>query len=259
MKCIFGVVAAFAALVSFGGVQETDWAKVEFPDRVSGPFEVKVTLKGSIPDTDVSTHLHWKKAKGWGGFLAYHPQRKAKSGKTYTFSFRPQAKPDMAAIDAVVFLAPGGDFAKQTKNLHCNITWGGAAKASGPSKGDAKKPTAKRVSNYAAKPDSVTFKKSYIWLEEAPKPTRAGEDLVVKIRYRLDPSDTWGDKPTQLMCMPLGPWIDNPDGVVNTKRHHVGYPGMFAAHQPVEVGEHVAEFRYKLSKTYRYNGCSFLC
>lgn len=259
MKCIFGVVAAFAALVSFGGVQETDWAKVEFPDRVSGPFEVKVTLKGSIPDTDVSTHLHWKKAKGWGGFLAYHPQRKAKSGKTYTFSFRPQAKPDMAAIDAVVFLAPGGDFAKQTKNLHCNIAWGGAAKASGPSKGDAKKPTAKRVSNYAAKPDSVTFKKSYIWLEEAPKPTRAGEDLVVKIRYRLDPSDTWGDKPTQLMCMPLGPWIDNPDGVVNTKRHHVGYPGMFAAHQPVEVGEHVAEFRYKLSKTYRYNGCSFLC
>lgn len=52
--------------------------------------------------------------------------------------------------------------------------------------------------------DSVTFKKSYIWLEEAPKPTRAGENLTLRIHYKLDPSDTWGDKPTQMMCMPLG-------------------------------------------------------
>lgn len=260
MKCILGVVAALAAFVSFGGVQETDWAKVEFPDSVSGPFEVKVTLKGSIPDTDVSTHLHWKKAKGWGGFLAYHPQRKARSGKTYTFSFRPQAKPEMTAIDAVVFLAPGGDFQKQTKNLHCNIPWGGAANAGASGgKGDAKKPAAPAVSNYAAKPASVTFKKSYIWLEEAPKPTRAGENLTLRIHYKLDPSDTWGDKPTQMMCMPLGPWIDNPDGKYNTKRMHVGYPGLWVQHKNVEVGDHVIEFSFKLGKTFRYNGCSFLC
>ena len=116
-----------------------------------------------------------------------------------------------------------------------------------------------QAAGYPAKPDSVTFKNSYIWLEEAPKPTRAGEDLVVKIRYKLDASDTWGDKPTQLMCMPLGPWIDNPDGVVNKQRMHVPYPGMWAAHQPVQVGEHVAEFRFRLKQTYRYNGCSFLC
>ena len=112
---------------------------------------------------------------------------------------------------------------------------------------------------YPERPKSVTFKKSYIWLEEAPKETRAGDDLVVRIHYQLDPSDTWGDKPTQMMCMPLGPWIDNPDGVVNKKRQHVGYPGLGVQHKPVEPGDHVIEFRYRLQKTFRYNGCSFLC
>jgi len=250
-------MAVFAALVSFSAVQESDWVKVEYPDSVSGPFELKVTLKGKVPaGVDVATHLHYKKGAEWGGFLAWHPSRAAQSGKSYTFKFKPSAKPGMTAIDAIVFLAPGGDFKDQVKNVHCGITWGGAA-SSAAGKGKAK--SAPAASNYAPKPDSVTFKKSYIWLEEAPKPTRAGEDLVVKIRYKLDPSDTWGDKPTQLMCMPLGPWIDNPDGVVNTTRKHIGYPGMFAAHQPVQVGEHVAEFRYRLQKTFRYNGCSFLC
>ena len=112
---------------------------------------------------------------------------------------------------------------------------------------------------YPAKPGTVTFKKSFIWLEEAPKPTRAGGDLVLRVHYKLDPSDTWGPKPTQMMCMPLGPWIDNPDGVVNKKRQHVFYPGLGIQHKPVEVGDHVIEFHYSLKKTFRYNGCSFLC
>ena len=112
---------------------------------------------------------------------------------------------------------------------------------------------------YPDKPASVTYKKSYIWLEESAKPTRAGEQLSLKIHYYLDPSDTWGPKPTTLMTMPLGPWIDNPDGVVNKKRHHVGYPGLGAQHKAVEPGDHVIEFTWTLKKTFRYNGCSFLC
>ncbi len=59
--------------------------------------------------------------------------------------------------------------------------------------------------------------------------------------------------------MPLGPWIDNPDGTVNKKRHHVGYPGLGTQVKPVEPGEHVIEFSWKLQKTFRYNGCFFRC
>ena len=113
--------------------------------------------------------------------------------------------------------------------------------------------------DYPAKPASVTFKKSSIWLEEAPKPVRVGEDLTVRVHYRLDASDTWGDKPTQLMCMPLGPWIDNPDGEYNRKRHHVSYPGLWPQHKSVEVGDHVVEFTFRLKESFRYNGGGFLC
>ena len=106
---------------------------------------------------------------------------------------------------------------------------------------------------------SARFKNSFICLEKAPQSTGIGDRLTIRIRYRLDPSDTWGDKPTHLMCMPLGPWIDNPDGVVNKSRHHVGYPGLGAQHKPCETGEHVMEFSWTLQKAFRYNGCSFLC
>ena len=243
------LVAALAAvLCSFGTVKETSWAKIEYPEKADGPFEVKVTLKDPVPaGVDVSTHLHYMKKDGYGGFLSWHKHRPAKAGQTATFKFKPPSKDGMSSIDAVVFLAPAGDFNKQVKNVHVSIPWSASGKAKAA------------ASDYPAKPDTVTFKKSYIWLEEAPKPTRAGEDLVLRIHYKLDASDTWGDKPTQMMCMPLGPWIDNPDGVVNKKRQHVGYPGLHAQHQPVEVGDHVVEFRYRLKKTFRYNGCSFLC
>ena len=75
---------------------------------------------------------------------------------------------------------------------------------------------------YPARPDTVTFKKSAIWLEDAAPSVRKGGEFTLRVHYRLDASDTWGDKPTHLMCMPLGPWIDNPDGVVNEKRRHIG-------------------------------------
>ena len=112
---------------------------------------------------------------------------------------------------------------------------------------------------YPAKPDSATFKKSAIWLEDASPSVRKGGEFTLRVHYRLDASDTWGDKPTHLMCMPLGPWIDNPDGVVNKKRRHIGYHGLGAQHKPAEVGEHVAEFRFKLKEIHRYNSCFFLC
>ena len=110
-----------------------------------------------------------------------------------------------------------------------------------------------------AKPAGVTFQKSAIWLAANPAPVQAGDTVTLKMHYRLDPSETWGDKPTQLVCMPLGPWIDNPDGQINKKRQHIGYPGLGTQAHPVAPGEGVVTFSWKLRKAFRYNACFFLC
>ena len=258
-KYVSFAAVSLACVSLFAGVTEKDWCRIEAPDSWSDgeALEVKVKLKGAVPPgQQVSCHLHWMKKAGWGGNLSWMPGKEAKSGGTYTFTHRPKAKPDLDRVSCLVFLAPGGDFAKCTKRVDIPVAFGAKQGGKDGGKPAAAKPAA---SAYPEKPSSVTFKKSYIWLEEAPKETRAGEDLVVRIHYQLHPSDTWGDKPTQMMCMPLGPWIDNPDGVVNKKRQHVGYPGLGVQHKPVEPGDHVIEFRYRLQKTFRYNGCSFLC
>ena len=242
------ISAAALTAAAPAATKDLGWATVEYPDVWGGgsrPVQVKVTLAKDIaPGQQVCTHLHWMKRDGWGGMLSWVPGREAKPGSVQVFNHRPQMKDGLNSINLLVFLASGGDFAKKTKDATFGIPY---EKGAGP------KP------DYPDKPDSVTYKKSYIWLEEAPKPTRAGEDLVLKVHYKLDPSDTWGPKPSQLLCMPLGPWIDNPDGVVNKNRHHVGYPGLGTQVKPVEVGEHVMEFKWKLLRTYRYNGCAFLC
>ena len=86
---------------------------------------MKVTLKGAIPaGVDLATHLHYMKAKGaYGGFLAWHPNRPAKAGQPTVFNFKPAAKEGMTAIDAIDFLAPGGEFGKQVKDVHLSIPW----------------------------------------------------------------------------------------------------------------------------------------
>ena len=248
MKTRLIALSLLGAFCALAGVKETDWATLETPDAWTPdtPFEVKVTLKGTVPaGQQVCSHLQWMKKAGWGGMLSWVPGKPAEGGKTYVFRHKPGMKKDLDRINCLFFLAPDGDFKKKTKSDNVGVPLAGG-----------KLPGAAPASS---KPDTVTFKKSYIWLEEAPRPTRRGENLTLRIRYRLDPSDTWGDKPTQLQCMPLGPWIDNPDGTVNTKRHHVGYPGLNTQVKPVEPGEHVLEFSWKLQKTYRYNGCFFRC
>ena len=72
---------------------------------------------------------------------------------------------------------------------------------------------------------AATFKDSYIWIDKNPAPTKVGDDVVLTVHYHLEPTDTWGSKPTKLSVTPLGPWIDNPDGVINKSRHHVSYGG----------------------------------
>ena len=268
MKRLVMTMAVLAAAGAFAAVKDFPWCKVDLPDSVTGgtKFQITVTPKKTLPDgCNLSIHMHHTKGNGqWAGLYEWRPSQNVKTpGQPLTFTFNAKTGSDCKDLCPMMFVAPGGDFGKKLKEFDVNLGKiaysggaGGAAAGGGAKSAQAQKTAA---SNYPAKPASVTFKKSFIWLEEAPKPTRAGENLTLRIHYKLDPSDTWGDKPTQMMCMPLGPWIDNPDGKYNTKRMPVGYPGLWVQHKSVEVGDHVIEFSFKLGKTFRYNGCSFLC
>ena len=153
MKKLLLIVSAVLSACAFGKVYEFDWATVDCPESVSGPFSMKVTLKGTVPEgVDLSVNLHAMKAKSYGGFLAWHPSRPAKPGKTATFNFKPKAKAGMTSIDAIVFLAPGGDYNKQVKNVHVGISWGAAKDG----KGGSAAPAAPAA---PSRPAGVTFKK----------------------------------------------------------------------------------------------------
>ncbi|MGN0854201.1 MAG: hypothetical protein ACI4R9_01625 [Kiritimatiellia bacterium] len=254
-KFIFvGVVALVAGLraeikADALVVVEAPWATIEYPrqwDPATGKgFTVKVNIKKNAeipPQAEVTTYLDWFRAGGYGGFAAWQPGKKAEPGKTYTFNFHPKKiAEDCVRFDARAFLAPKSDWNQRTAEAHCEV--------------QLPPPPA-----YLDRPTSVTFKKSYIWIEDVPPPVKVGDEFVLSVHYYLDPSDTWGPKQTRLSVTPLGPWIDNPDGKINKTRHHVSYGGsMFTQEQKVDPGEHVAEFRFRLGKSYRYNMCFFLC
>ena len=238
---------AFMALASWAATVDCEFATIEHPDDwdpASGKgFQVVVTPKDSIAGQDLSVHLHWMRINGYGGFAGWQaPKKGVVAGKKYTFNFKPKGEHDnLHHYAACVFLAPGGDYNKKTTERFVEI------KIPPPPP-------------YPDRPEAATFKNSYIWIEKGAPPAKVGDDVVLTVNYHLEPTDTWGPKPTKLSVTPLGPWIDNPDGVINKSRHHVSYGGqMFTKELPVEPGDGVLEFRFKLGTAYRYNSCFFLC
>src|SRR5437868_5628438 len=79
-----------------------------------------------------------------------------------------------------------------------------------------------------ARPKDISFKKSWITFVSPAqdKPVKAGEEFKVTIKYFLDASENWGEG-TKLVLVPLGPWVDCPDGKYTKGRHHEMYPGLF--------------------------------
>jgi hypothetical protein len=242
--------AAFAAatLLASGARKETDWCVVEYPEQwdyraETKGFDVVVTLKEGAPIEGnwLQPHLFWMRKAGFGGFQQWaNPKKNPEVGKPYKFHYKPKVKDEVDRYAFRAYLAPNGSDKQIVKEQYVDI------KLPPP--------------QYDPMPEGCLFKKSYISIDENPAPVRVGEDVVLKVHYYLDPSETWGPKDTILSVAPLGPWIDNPDGVINKKRHHVSYGGgMFTKEQRVAPGDHVAEFRFKLGTAYRYNSCTFLC
>ena len=108
------------------------------------------------------------------------------------------------------------------------------------------------------RPESVTFKKSWISiLPCADEKVKEGQEFKITVKYYLDPADNWGDG-TKLSLVPLGPWVDCPDGKYTKNRSHQSYPGVWPQEVKVEPGAGSHEFTFKASKLFRYNGLAML-
>ena len=239
---------AAATLSAFAKTSEFDWCTVDAPEvwTPGGPFKVTVTLKSGagIPDnTQLSVHLQWFKKTGYGGMLSYRKPQDAVVGKPLVFDhsnkkLNPETAAEAVSAGVNVFLAPGGDWAKRTHVTSVPVQIGKPA--------------------YPFRPTTVTFKKSGLWIVgEAPVVQFPKDTATIKVRYHLDPADTWGPGKTKISIRPLGPWIDNPDGVVNQKRKHVGVPGFGVQTKEVEPGDGEVEFTWSYGGG-RRNSCFFL-
>ena len=239
---------AAAAITASAKTTELDWCTVEAPEvwTPGGPFEVTVTLKegAGIPEgTQANVHMQWFKKDGFGGMVSWHKPLDAVVGKPIVFRHsNKKMKPEMVGVAVRaglnVFLAPGGDWNKHTHAGYVNIDIGEPA--------------------YPFRPKTVTFKKSGLWIDgDAPTVQYPGDVATVKVRYRLDPSDTWGPGKTKISIRPLGPWIDNPDGVINPKRKHVGIPGFGIQTKEVEPGDGEVAFSWTFPGA-RRTSCFFL-
>ena len=237
---------------------ETDWCTITQPDSVvpGTPIEITVAIKPSagsvVQGVQLSTHLQWAKKEGYGGFLNWHPGRDPKPGATYQFKFNPKLDLDkMTGVMPVVFLAPGGDFEKHTKFetlpvIPIKSTPELLAKLAEEAKLAAVRAAA------VARPASATLKKSLLSIAPEAKTVTKGDTFTVNVEYALDPSDTWADG-TQIELIPLGPWVDNPDGTYTKDRSHHSYPGLGSRRVKIKPGKGVETFTFKLEKTFRYN------
>ena len=221
---------------------ETDWCTIVYPEKaVPGQnFLVKVTPK-AIPDgLKVGGDIHHAKVGAYIGFASWggNPQP-AQKGKPLTFKYKmPDYKSDDQGCQPIYFLTTKG--------------WDEATlKAHGP----VILPLVTDEIRKTFKPDSVTFKKSWLACgapksETGSKPVwRAGEKIVVPFEYYVDPSDDWGK--TQVVLWVVGPWIDCPDGTYAKKRTHMNYGNCGAPDITCEIGKRVkAQWTLTLPKPY---------
>lgn len=255
LSCLAAVFFIASGAEAKPQTKDCKWCTVTVEDSWSAgePLVVRVTPKKGIPDgMKVACDLHWLKVNGWGGVMGhYTPPQDAVPGKTVTFRKKPDVKEGLDRMDVYVFLAPDGDFKRKVNDCHTTVKYTGGAAAAAP----GQKPAA---SSYPAAPSGITWKKSYILIGPCAKPVTKGGKLVLPVKYHLDASETWGPKPTQIKVMPLGPWIDNPDGSINTKRQHVGYQGLHPISREVQPGDGAVDFEWTVGQTYRYNSMFFL-
>ena len=253
--------ALFAALFSVPlCAKEVDigWCTLDIPEVVWGgeAYQIKLTQKRDVPaGCNISIHIHHVKLDGkWGGLYEMRPAQAPKGvGETMVFDFKARESADCAELRPVVFVAPHGDFNRQVREFAYQKS------------GIPFRKTEAQIAREAARkrPASVDFKKSRLSIERLPGPNgrfyRKGDEVTVQVKYHLDAGENWGDG-TSIRITPLGPWIDNPDGEVNTERKHVFIHGFWPQDRKnIAPGDGTLEFKWKVStSTHPYCDISFM-
>lgn len=264
LRRAFARAAALAlaalALPAAAAVHEDDWLKVETPDKVApgSGFHVKVTLKRDLgPDENVSVAMHtFKPDGGWRDTGEWRPPQSMKKGETKTYAFTAKWKEGVGYFGPLVFTAPKGDWNKATHKLFCGrIDW-----SMSPEEAAARKAENEEKARRARPPEGIAYKKSWIvprgvfktGTDEPVDVIREGEPFEVVADYYLDPSEYWNDK-CHVVVFPCGPWIDNPDGIHEKDRRHVGYEGLGWSFTPVKPGRGTVRAKQTLKRAFRYN------
>jgi hypothetical protein len=85
-----------------------------------------------------------------------------------------------------------------------------------------------------------------------------GDPWQVTVAWHLDPADERGHTTVSLMA--VGPWIDCPDGVAQTKRHHVDYPGAnLRGSCAATAGDGQNTFAFTIPKALPHNALLLIC
>jgi hypothetical protein len=124
MKTILSILVAVVAVTVAANAEMqklADWCSVDQPAeaKLGQPVEIKVQLHGVKPGTKVNLDLHWRKKDGkyggmniWGG-----PAQDVKEDGLHTFRAKPANKPDIAAVHALIYLTPSGEYKDLTQKI----------------------------------------------------------------------------------------------------------------------------------------------
>lgn len=230
----------------------SDWCDMEYPStaKTGDVIEVKVTPRDVEAGMKLAVDLHWSsRDQKSGGFLTQTDRQDALNGSTCVFHFRIPARENMGTILPIVFISPDGSF----ENRKAQFNAPGIAVEEAKQESAAAEPAAPK----AERPASATYRKSWIWIQPVEREVTENDTFDLTVEYYLDPSDHWGGS-TKLAIVPLGPWIDNPDGKYTTQRMHISYYGLWPQSVEVSPGRNKHTFTLKTSKLYPFNSLHFL-
>lgn len=205
---------------------------------------ITVAYKGIAEQTKLCCDLHYQKTDGTsGGFYANDwrpkPDIQGEGQCTFTVPIRPVE--NLATVTLILFTAPGGEWAKQTRLV-----------TSSPL------PVVDTDPGYTIWSKQVRWNKSWIAFDwtSLQKPLTEGDKLQVTLEYYLDPADHY--KQTTLNLEALGPRVPKPgvpEPISFANTQHLWYGAQKAVIQPGR-GSHT--FTLTIPKTQPQNSLLML-
>lgn len=246
MKRLLALIVLVPTVVT-AAMKDLDWCKVTAPDEVieGAAFKVCIELKEPLKEKErLACHLHYIRPDGkFGGKYKFTEPVHPADGRRAEFSFRSDPKRPAKMFSPVIYVAEDGDWNRRT-NLDNSLRIPCTAKVKTAAEIAAEREREERT----RRPVTATLKRSAIAISLDRDELKPGDVLKVKVEYHLEPTDIWGDG-IALRLLPLGPWIDKPDGIVNKKAGHVPVKGFVSrTERRLSAGDGSFEYEYPIGE-----------